>query len=161
MEQFRDYVVRRNSIYAVLLFSTIFISTGKAQNKEFGLGVMLGEPTGFSAKYWLSEDKALDFGLAYSFVKSVSALSVHCDYVHHDFDLIKSKYQVPVYYGFGARLRVGSDENQLGARGVVGIVYIDKEHPFDVFLELAPVFNLFPKTSLQIDLALGARYYFR
>lgn len=153
--------MRKNSFYIILLFSAIFFDSGKAQNKEFGLGVMLGEPTGFSAKYWLSDNKALDFGLAYSFVKSVSALSVHCDYVHHDFDLIKSKFQIPVYYGFGARLRVGSDENQLGARGVVGIVYIDEEHPFDVFLELAPVFNLFPKTSLQIDLALGARYYFR
>ncbi len=153
--------MRKNSFYIILLFSVIFIGSGRAQNKEFGLGVMLGEPTGFSAKYWLSDNKALDFGLAYSFVKSVSALSVHCDYVHHDFDLIKNKFQIPVYYGFGARLRVGSDENQLGARGVVGIVYIDEEHPFDVFLELAPVFNLFPKTSLQIDLALGARYYFR
>ena len=153
--------MRRNVFYAVVLFSAIFFNTGKAQDKGFGLGVMLGEPTGFSAKYWLSDDKALDFGLAYSFVKSVSALSIHCDYVHHDFDLIKSNFMIPIYYGFGARLRVGNDENHLGARGVVGIVYIDDEHPFDVFLELAPVFNLFPKTSLQIDLSLGARYYFK
>lgn len=160
MQQIKGSEMKKNILYAVVLFFAVLFNNVKAQDEGFGLGVMLGEPTGFSAKYWLSSNKALDFGLAYSFVKLESALSVHCDYIHHDFDLIKSKLQIPVYYGVGARLRFGND-NHLGARGVLGVVYIDNEYPFDVFLELAPVFNLFPKTSLQIDLALGARYYFK
>ncbi|MDP2038345.1 MAG: hypothetical protein Q8L04_13255, partial [Ignavibacteria bacterium] len=94
----------------------------QAQEKGFGIGVIIGEPTGLSAKYWLDKNKALDFSLAYSFVQSVNALSIHCDYIYHDYDVIKSDLRIPVYYGFGARLRVGNDDkNALGARGVIGI----------------------------------------
>lgn len=153
----------RRIVFVCVLFLEFFISADlRAQDKGFGLGIMLGEPTGLSAKYWLDNNKALDFGLAYSFVQSVNALSIHCDYVYHNNDIIKSDLRIPVYYGFGARLRVGNDnKNALGARGVIGILYIDEKHPFDIFGEIAPVFNLFPKTSLQIDFAIGARYYFR
>lgn len=140
-----------------MLFSNI-----SAQDKGFGLGLMLGEPTGISAKYWLDGDNALDFGLAYSFVQKFSAVSLHADYLYHAFDIIKSDYRLPVYYGFGARLRfVDNSDNALGARGVVGVAWLSDNLPIDVFFELVPVFNLIPSTSLNLDIALGARYYFK
>lgn len=145
-------------VLAIFFFSGLLVN---AQDKGFGLGIMLGEPTGVSAKYWLDNDKALDFGLAYSFFHSVSSLSLHCDYVFHNYNLIKSNLTIPVYYGFGARLHANSKDTFWGARGVIGLLYIDKENPIDAFIELAPVFNLFPETSLHFDLAIGARYYFR
>jgi hypothetical protein len=131
------------------------------QDKGLGLGIMLGEPTGFSAKYWLNEDKAFDLGFAYSFIRSGSALSLHADYIQHLFNVIHANIELPVYYGFGARIRASSDtKGMLGARGVAGILFLERNIPLDVFLELAPVFNLFPETALYIDLAIGARYYF-
>lgn len=140
----------------------ILINTTNAQDKGFGLGVMIGEPTGFSAKYWTSSSNALDFGLAYSFVQKFSALSIHADYLYHAFDVIKSDYRLPVYYGFGARIRfVNNSDNALGARGVVGIAWLNNKLPLDVFFEVVPVFNLIPSTSLNLDIALGARYYFQ
>lgn len=140
-----------------MLFNNI-----SAQDKGFGLGLMLGEPTGFSAKYWLDGDNAVDFGLAYSFVQKLSAVSLHADYLYHAFDIIKSDYRLPVYYGFGARLRfVDNSENALGARGVVGVAWLSDNLPIDVFFELVPVFNLIPSTSLYLDIAIGARYYFK
>ncbi|KAF0139338.1 MAG: hypothetical protein FD122_3332 [Stygiobacter sp.] len=154
--------MRKIFLLTIILINFSTLTSVKAQDKGFGLGVIIGEPTGLSAKYWLDENKALNFGLAYSFVQSVNALSVHCDYIYHNYDVIKSDLRIPVYYGFGARFRVGNDsKNALGARGVLGILYLDEQYPFDVFAEIAPVFNLFPKTSLQVDLAIGARYYFR
>lgn len=134
----------------------------KAQDKGFGLGLMIGEPTGFSGKYWVSNDNAFDFGLAYSFVQKFSALSMHADYLYHAFDVIKSDYRLPVYYGFGARIRfVNNSDNSLGARGVVGIAWLSEKLPIDVFFEVVPVFNIIPSTSLNLDIALGARYYFK
>lgn len=142
---------------SIMLFNNI-----SAQDKGFGLGLMLGEPTGFSAKYWLDGDNAVDFGLAYSFVQKLSAVSLHADYLYHAFDIIKSDYRLPVYYGFGARLRfVDNSENALGARGVVGVAWLSDNLPIDVFFELVPVFNLIPSTSLYLDIAIGARYYFK
>jgi hypothetical protein len=132
-----------------------------AQDNGFGIGVILGEPTGLSGKYWSSADKAIDFGIAYSFVSKNSTLSLHADYLYHAFDAIKSSERFPIYYGFGARLRlIKGTENMLGARGVIGIAWLSNKIPIDAFIELVPVFNLFPSTSLNLDLAVGARYFF-
>ena len=151
-------------LFLIIFLSTVFVFitiSSYAQDKGLGLGVMIGEPTGFSGKYWLNETNAVDFGMAYSFVRSHSALSLHADYLYHSFDIIKSNYRMPVYFGYGVRLRlVNKDDNALGARGVIGINWLSNETPFDVFLEVAPVFNLFPSTSLNLDAAIGARYFF-
>lgn len=151
--------MKRFALACIVIFA--FNSTTKAQDKNFGLGVMFGAPTGLSAKYWLSSNNALDFGLAYSFIGNQAGFSLHCDYLYHANGFSNGNIKLPVYYGFGARLRaVNQDKSFVGARGVIGLVYVDRKIPIDAFIELAPVFNLFPATSLNIDLAIGARYYF-
>jgi hypothetical protein len=144
------------------VLTLMFFYNVKAQDKGFGLGLIIGEPTGISAKYWIDGDNAFDFGLAYSFVQKFSAMSLHADYLYHAFDVIKSDYRLPVYYGFGARIRfVNNSDNSLGARGVIGIAWLNDNLPIDVFFEVVPVFNLIPSTALNLDIALGARYYFK
>lgn len=151
----------KNIVLSALLIITLSSIKSYSQDKGFGLGVMLGEPTGVSGKYWLDNSHALDFGLAYSFVHPKSTFSLHADYLFHNSELIKSSQRLPVYYGVGARLHFGNGEKgTLGARGVLGIVWMPMETPVDVFIEFAPVFNLFPETSLHMDLAVGGRYYF-
>lgn len=144
----------------VIILLLITFENNYAQDKGLGLGIIIGEPTGLSGKYWLNNNNALDFGLAYSFVRQNSAVSLHADYLYHAFDVIKSDYRFPIYYGFGARLRlVDGDDNALGARGVIGVAWLSDNLPIDVFLELVPVFNLFPSTSLNFDMGFGARFY--
>ena len=41
------------------------VSGKGGQSKKFGLGLVLGEPTGISAKWWLGNDRALDFNLSW------------------------------------------------------------------------------------------------
>lgn len=150
-------------IFSIIVLVIMFINIKTfAQDKGVGIGAMIGEPTGLSAKYWLNDINALDFGLAYSFVRNNSAVSLHADYIYHAFDVIKSNYRIPLYYGFGARLRfVNGADNSLGARGVIGLAWLNDQAPLDVFFEVAPVFNLFPSTSLNLDAAIGARYYLK
>lgn len=140
----------------MLTFSSLY-----SQDKGFGLGVMIGEPTGFSGKYWLSQNNALDFGLAYSFIKPRAAFSLHTDYLFHSKSIFLDPIHFSTYYGFGVRIHFSNNEKSiLGARGVAGLLWMNRAAPFDIFLEFAPVFNLFPETSLHLDCALGARYYF-
>jgi len=124
-------------IFPIIILVTLFLHNNSiGQDKGFGMGFMVGEPTGLSAKFWLNDNNALDFGLAYSFVRSNSAVSMHADYLYHAFDLIKSNYRIPVYYGFGARLRfVNGSDNALGARGVIGVAWLSDQSPIDVFAE--------------------------
>jgi hypothetical protein len=145
------------AILSVLLSVTVHNTF--AQDNGFGIGIMIGEPTGISAKYWLNNVNAYDFGLAYSFLGKHSALSIHADYLYHD-DIINSEYRFPLYYGFGGRLRfVNGEENAFGARGIIGIAFLNDNLPIDIFFEIVPVFNLFPKTSLDLDISLGIRYF--
>ena len=148
----------------ILFFSIFFIFSSinlYSQNNGFGFGVMVGEPTGFSAKYWVDETHAVDFGLAYSFVHPDKVFSLHGDYLFHIPNPIKSEFNLPIYYGIGARIHFGNEGGHtLGARGVIGVAWIARSLPLDAFIELAPVFNIFPETSLHLDCAIGARYYF-
>jgi hypothetical protein len=151
--------------YAVLL-SIALTLTGTTllfpQERGLGLGIIIGEPTGFSGKYWLNDDNAVDFGLGYSFVHPHNALSIHGDYMFHLPSLIKSELNLPVYYGFGGRVHLSSsDVPYIGTRGVIGIEWIPANLPIDTFLEIAPVFNIFAQTSLHLDMAFGCRYYLK
>ncbi len=149
------------NIFALLSFIFIFHFSTNAQDKGFGAGIILGEPTGFSGKYWLSSSNAVDFALAYSFIGKHSAFSIHADYLYHQFDIFHTQERIVLYYGFGGRLRlVNNDKNGLGARGVVGLAWLSNKFPADVFFDFAPVFTLLPTTALNLDLAIGARFYF-
>ncbi len=146
---------------STLLSIFIFSSTINAQRENTGLGIMLGEPTGISIKHWISENNALNLGLAYSLVTSESKFSFHFDYIKHTGNFIDTDEDIPLYYGFGIRYKfIDGKKSNVGARGVIGTVWINKELPFDVFFEVAPVFDLIPSTSLGIDMAIGGRYYF-
>lgn len=145
----------------LVLFITIFSSAFYAQERGLGLGIILGEPTGISGKLWLDKDKAIDFGLAYSLADSHESFSIHIDNLYHVNDLIDALYLMPVYYGFGARFRVGDKrDDSFGVRGVIGVLLYLDEAPVDFFFEIAPVFKLLPETALGLDIGLGGRYYF-
>ena len=48
----------------------------------------------------------------------------------------------------------------LGVRFPVGIAYLFDGAPVDVFLEVVPTLNLIPDTDVDLDAAIGARYWF-
>lgn len=152
-------MLKTPNVVLLLIFSMITLS--KAQDKGFGGGIIIGEPTGLSGKYWLDDSRALDFGIASSFVNTYTALSLHGDLIFHNYDVIKSEFRLPVYYGFGLRIHINNKGgNTFGARGVLGIAWMLNNSPIDIFFEIAPVFNLFTETSLQLDFSIGGRYYF-
>lgn len=132
-----------------------------AQGKGFGLGIILGEPTGLSGKSWLSSTTALDGGLAWSFAKGGS-LHIHVDYLWHTFDALETEYSIPLYLGIGGRIKLNSgDGNHLGARFVGGFDFLLDSAPVDIFLELAPIMDLVPATQLSLNGGIGVRYFFR
>ena len=149
--------------YILLTIALISISNlVSGQISGLGIGLMLGEPSGLAGKYWLSENNALDFGIGTGFLGDNSGLSFHTDYLYHINDLIKWNYKATFYYGFGLRMRFPSGSSTaFGVRGVAGVMMIVKDLPMDVFFELAPSFRLLPTTGLDIDIAIGSRYYFK
>ena len=152
-------VVRSFLIAVFLLF--VMVSFSLSQERGFGLGVIIGEPTGISMKGWLSPNSAIDVGVAWSFVRETS-FHVHADYLLHSFDVFETKERIPLYYGIGGRIKTARhDDARLGLRMVVGIGYIFRDAPVDLFLEVAPILDLAPATDLSMNAGFGARFFFR
>lgn len=174
---------------AILLMGANLASaarTGRSSGKtgaggDFGLGIIIGEPTGLSVKYWLSPKSAIDGGFAWSF-RGDGAVHIHGDYLRHDFNLIHvEEGQMAIYYGIGGRILIFSHRNYyyddeghrhyyyydhndnsvfVGLRVPVGLEYIFQGNHVDLFLELAPVLDIVPETDLDLNGGIGIRYFF-
>jgi hypothetical protein len=129
---------------------------------DFGMGIMLGEPTGFSGKLWLSSRSAVDGGIAWSFDGPDDGMQIHSDYLRHDFQLIHAdEGAFGLYYGIGGRLEVNEHaDDKLGLRIPIGLNYLFEGAPMDLFVEFAPIMNVTPDTDFEPSAAIGARYFF-
>jgi hypothetical protein len=160
---------------AALLLMTLLAGSAHAQAVEkgsFGVGLVIGEPTGVSAKLYLDDDNAVQAAAGSAFVGG--GLQVHADYLWHPWILEeRDSFTLPAYVGPGARFiyyqqgRDGEDFVAIGARAVAGIVFDFKEIPLDVFVEVAGVveYKFAPVEDekgwgLALNAGLGARYYF-
>ena len=157
--------------FAPFLFTLFFFlllgENAQAQSRGFGLGLILGEPTGLSAKAWLDEQSAIDFAAAWS-LEGRNSFHLHADYLRHAYVIDVNKGSLPLYYGIGARMQLLEDrspgddgaEVRFGLRIPLGISYLFDGAPLDVFLELAPVVELIPSTDVDLEGGVGIRYYF-
>jgi hypothetical protein len=129
-----------------------------AQDSGMGVGIIVGEPTGISAKSWLSTNDAIDAGVAWSI--SNGWLHIHADYLRHSFELIPvEEGKLPLYFGIGARLGFGNDIS-IGVRVPVGLAYIFDGTPLDVFIEIVPGLAIIPDTKFEMNGGIGVRYWF-
>jgi hypothetical protein len=163
----------KHTWYAVTTLCLFLVVQGSvAQERGFGVGIILGEPTGFSAKLWTSPVNAFDFGLGLSIggdgfrqsngtFHGESRIHFHMDYLWHSFEAFKSDIRLPVYYGVGGRYNTGAGYLSSAAiRGVVGIVWLPHQAPVDLFLELVPSLQFTSPAGFAVEAGIGARYYF-
>jgi hypothetical protein len=137
----------------------ILITDASGQSSGFGAGIMLGDPSGISLKSWLTKNSAWDAGIAWRLGEG-GAFHIHADYLLHKYGFIKvEKGSLPLYYGLGARV-LFADDTHIGARGVVGLDYLFAATPLDIFLEIVPLLDLVPDVDLDINGAIGIRYFF-
>lgn len=149
--------------FFIILILILISGTALAEGSHnFGLGVILGEPTGISGKLWLSGKSAIDGAVAWS-TDTNASLHVHADYLLHNFGSIDvDKGRLPFYYGVGGRIKFSehNNDNFIGVRVPLGFVYIFETAPVDIFFELVPVLDLAPDTELDFNGAVGVRYFF-
>ncbi len=166
--------MKKMLITATLAVSSLFAS---AQDSGFGLGIVIGEPTGLALKSWVGAERAFAFGVAWGGIgRGGGYVHVHGDYLFHNFNLISvSKGRMALHYGPGLRVRAwsgsrywyngrhydnGNGHVRFGIRFPVGLTYMFDGAPVDIFLEAAPALDLVPGTSFDVNGGLGFRYYF-
>jgi hypothetical protein len=141
--------------------------TGLARTQgKFGVGLIVGEPTGVAWKYRISGANAVDGAIGLS---PGDRARFHVDYLweKHSFQ----EENLSLHYGAGcggftvSRSRGGDTyvfvRRDLGFafRGIVGLTYMFPRSPFDAFIEIAPLLIVSPASGMGIDAALGVRLY--
>ena len=129
---------------------------------QFGAGLIIGEPTGASLKYFVNDTLAIDGALGLS-LHAHSDFYLHGDVLWHNFDLIPvSQGKAPVYFGAGGlfRFRNSGQEDQFAIRVPVGVSYIFDNAPVDIFAEIGPALDLTPAVRGEITGGIGIRFWF-
>jgi hypothetical protein len=150
-------------------------------NKTFGLGIMLGGPSGLSGKYFVGPSTAIDFGVGYHGCcryRNHGGLHLHADYLWHPVSLVSAEaFELPFYVGVGGRFWDWDHDNDydgeaIGVRVPFGLAFDFNEVPIDIFVELVPVLDFFfgadcgpgddycDGVNFDIMAAIGFRYYF-
>jgi len=141
---------------ALLLAILTGFSPGRG---DTGLGLIAGNPTGISFKYFTSTTRAIDAAAAWSFTDDW--VMIHSDYLWHSFgDIEVDKGQFPWYYGLGGWVAFGEDDVYAGGRLPVGVEYLFAHQDIDLFLEVAAGLSVIPETDFRVDAAIGIRFFF-
>jgi hypothetical protein len=134
---------------------------GPGGGGPFGLGIIVGEPTGITGKLFTSETTAISGAAAWSLGGS-DRFHIQVDYLMHRYDPIRVEQgRAPIYFGLGGRIVLRNDKDtRVGLRIPVGVAYEFENAPFDTFLELAPVLDIAPSTDFFLEGTIGGRFYF-
>lgn len=150
-------------IFSFLLFSQdiLLSSDGK-----YGIGFVLGSPTGITGKVYLTRESAFDVGIGEIYEHGYY---VWGDYLKHFYGVFPVA-NLPVYVGVGAAFHdyekdnkkdhEDDDENRLEIRMPFGMEYLTQKIPLGIFLEIVPTLRLIPDFDVDIRAGLGLRYYF-
>ncbi|MCW8816437.1 MAG: hypothetical protein OQK52_01020 [Ignavibacteriaceae bacterium] len=147
----------KNILQIFVIIIVISFNTAFAQ-KDFGIGIIAGDPTGLSAKLYTGSNNAFDFAAAWSF-KGSGHLLLQADYVWHSSLSRTSSGMFALYYGIGGRIIFSNDPN-VGVRIPIGIDYVFSTAPVDIFLEVVPVLDLIRSTDFDLNGGIGVRFWF-
>lgn len=159
----------------VIIVTAIQSSSAQGpKGKEFGFGIILGDPLGLTGKYWVSNENAMvfDFGASY-----FGSPRIQFDYLWH-LDVFRSQI-VKLYAGPGLGLGFGrpgysvwyvdnrgrerwyyrDDGLGVAVRVIVGVNFIPRATPLEIFLELGPNIGVIPGFGAALDAAVGIRFY--
>ena len=141
---------------AVVLWS----APARAESGDgFGLGLIIGQPTGLTAGFGLSDNTMIDAALGLDW------LDERDFYVHVEFDyylptLIKgSSVELSAYLGIGGFI-VDHADIGLGARAPFGLSLDFANVPLQIFGEAALLVPLIPDVDFDVKGAIGFRYWF-
>lgn len=156
--------MKKTILLSLALLSLAAILPQTASADRFGLGLLVGDPTGLSWKLWTTRRTALDGCFGWSFGDQ-GFTRVHVDYLWHS-PIRTDGGRLWFYYGLGGALWLGHryrhdfNGTGLGVRGVFGLEYKFRRSPFSIFGEAAPTMNVIPAGWFDMQGGAGFRLYF-
>lgn len=124
--------------------------------QEIGVGAVLGEPIGGSAKLWLDDRTAIDLGAGLSDGNA----GFWTDMLWHDWTMMPQPKsgRLAAYFGGGPQVRTGEDA-RFGLRAVLGLTWRPSGRPLEFFAEAGPLFRLTQGGAVDAVGGMGLRAF--
>jgi len=136
----------------------------RADRGDFGVGLIVGRPTGLTGEYWLSDRTAIDMALG------LDLFDGRHFYAHADFLFVLpnllggGSVELSPYLGPGVYIADRGSKNDdrlgLGVRVPFGLSLDFTRAPLQLFIEIAVSVSLVPGVDAGVGGAGGFRYYF-
>jgi len=127
-----------------------------AQPEQFGIGLVLFDPSGLTAKAWLGRGTAVSGAIGWSEEKDHD-LDIQADFLFYDRRVAgDSNLDLDAYIGVGGKI-IFRDNDAAWVRIPFGLDFRLKRTPFNLFFEVAPSFNF---RIARVSGAIGFRYIF-
>ncbi len=150
---------RKTVIYYILvIYWLTIIGYGYCLDK-YSLGVILGVPTGVDLKIQNTKDTFIELSL--NFDTQINFFELHLEYLKQNYKLIPKEElsgDLPVFWGPGIYIIT---QEKMGLKFTLGVEYIFKEIPFNIFVKISPCINIVPSISVYFAPSIGIRYIFR
>ncbi len=133
------------------------------EEKRFGAGLYLGEPTGLTFKGYLTSKLAIDGIAGWGIRHEVFTVIGDVTYDFLDIPIHSNVVTLPFYAGAGAKLEfhVGPNNDTVaGIRVPIGVAVQWIHYPIEVFAEIAPGIKVAPSMGFDIMGGVGIRFYF-
>ena len=138
----------KNLKLKIIGFFFLFFGTCVFAKNNSEIGIVIGQPSGFSRKFFVSEKNtnAIDCSVGFG-----SGFMAHFDYLWHNFESLKvNEGKLPYYYGGGFLIT----EKNFCVQGKIGIEYLFDTNPLGIFIEIAPAVG----TDFIFQGGVGVRY---
>jgi hypothetical protein len=133
---------------------------------RFGVGAVVGDPTALTLKGRFDSNNALQLHVGWGPIEpNGGRLTFALDYLAH-FTIFSSETAktgaLSPYVGLGAKMGIREEPDAvvLGARVPLGLAFLFREAPIELFLEVVPGVYVFPAVAALVDGGIGARVYF-
>ncbi len=156
--------MKRTTICALALLALLAAAPGTAGAARFGMGLVVGDPTGIDWKLWTTRRTALDGCVGWAF-GDAGFSRITLDYLWHS-PLRIDTGRLWFHYGIGGSMWLGHryrhtlESSGLGVRGVFGLERQFPRSPFSLYGEVAPTMNVTPVGWFDLQGGVGFRFYF-
>ena len=146
------------TVVSMLILFSIMNNAEAQERDEFGLGLMIGEPSGLNAQFFWGPKTAVDVTAAWSFNDWFMTMA---DFQIYDY-IGDAPREWRWYYGLGGYLALPENEDgTLGIRVPLGIKYHFPHSYVDVWAEVAPALKLVPETEAAFQGGLGLTFWLK
>jgi hypothetical protein len=151
-----EAVMRHKIFYAMSALLLLYSAAYSSPQGKLGVGLMLIEPSGLSAKAWMSGSTAIAGGLGWS-AEANHYFHLHADFLFSRVRLASDRNLVLDFtLGAGGKL-VFRDYEIAWFRIPLGLDFLLQQTPLEFFFDVVPTFNF---SKLKLFGAIGFRYVF-